>query len=156
MSDRWATDVHKRDDTGWISFGAFLIIASVIYLITPNLGREIEALLRDFRFVEVFHNFWWFVPSTSHPVLYRAAEWFCYAFGLVQVGILGLRFMMGSSVRGKADTFAGVIFWLGLGYAFGLLSRGTLSWISFLGVFVVLVGVSIVVQSLVLLLAPRR
>ena len=149
-------DRYREDDTGWISFGAFLIIAAVIYLITPNIVEEVEAFVRDFRLVEVFPNFWWFVPSTNHPVLYNAATQFCYAFGVVQIGVLGLRFARRSSIHGKAETVSSVIFWLGTGYLLTLFSQGVFSsWLSFIGAFIILVGISIVVRALVMALAHR-
>jgi len=147
---------HHRDDTGWISFGAFLIIVAVIYLRTPNLLSEAKAFLNDFQLVELFQNFWWFVPSNNHPVLYDAAGQFCYAFGLVQILLLGLEFARGSSVHGKAQTLSSVVFWLGAGYVLGLLSQGVFSWLSFIAALVILAGVSIVVRALVLVFAPRH
>ncbi len=149
-------DPYREDDTGWISFGAFLIVASVIYLITPNIAQEVEAFLRDFQLVEVFRNFWLPLPSSSHPVVYTAAERFCYVFGVVQIGILGLRFARRSSTHGKAKTFSSIIFWFGAGYILSLVSQGLLSRLSFLGAFIILVGVSIVARALVLLLSPHR
>ncbi len=146
----------RRDDTGWISFGAFLIIVAVIYLTTPNIANEVNAFIRDFQLVEVFDDFSWFVPSTTHPVLYSAAERFCYAFGLVQVGILGLRLAKRSSIHGKAESASGVVFWLGAGYVLGLLSQAVLSWLSFVAGLIILMGISIVVRALVLILSPRH
>ena len=153
---RWWRDDDRGDETGWISFGAFLIIVAIIYLTTPNIVREVEAFLRDFQLAEVFQNFWWFVPSTSHPVVYGAAERFCYIFGVAQIGILGLRFATRSSIHGKAETFSSVVFWLGAGYVVGLLSQGVFSWLSFIAALIILIGISIVVRSLVLAFAPRR
>jgi hypothetical protein len=152
----WWRDADRGDETGWISFGAFLIIVAFIYLTTPNIVREVEAFMRDFQLAEVFQNFWWFVPSSNHPVLYKAAEQFCYAFGVVQVGILGLRFAKRSSVHGKAETLSGIVFWLGAGYVFSLLSQGTLSWLPFIACLIILIGVSIIVRALVLIAAHRR
>ena len=152
---RWH-DPYRRDDTGWISFGAFLIIVAVIYLTTPNIANEVKAFIRDFQLVEVFDDFSWFVPSTTHPVLYAAAERFCYLFGVAQILILGLTFARGSSIHRKAETFSGVVFWLGAGYVLGLLSQGVLLWLSFIASLVILIGVSIVARSLVVMLAPRR
>lgn len=149
-------DPSRRDDTGWISFGAFLIIVAVIYLTTPNIVHEVEAFIRDFKLVEVFQNMWWFVPVSNHPVVYGAAERLCYYFGVVQVGILALRFALGSSIHGKAETFSSVIFWLGAGYIISLLSQGILSWLSFLGAIVIVIGLSIILRSLVVMFAPRR
>ena len=147
---------YRDQDTGWISFGAFLIIVAVIYLITPNIGREVEAFFRDLRLVQIFRGFSLPLPSGSHPVVYMAAQTFCYAFGLVQIGILGLRFAAGSSVHGKGETFGGVVFWLGAGYIIGLLSQDVLSPISFLGALIVLVGVSIIGRALLVIALPRR
>lgn len=156
MPARSSRDTYRRDDAGWISFGAFLIIAAVIYLMTPNIGHEVRTFIRDFQLVQIFQNFWWFVPSTNHPVLYTAAERFCYAFGLVQIGVLGLRFAKGSSIHGKAETFSGVVFWLGAGYVLGLLSQGALTWLSFIAGLIIVIGISIVVRALVQIFAPRR
>ena len=144
---------HHREDTGWISFGAFLIVIAVIYLKTPGLLSEANAFVTDFRLVELFQNFWWFAPSSNHPVLYNAAEQFCYAFGLVQILVLGLEFARRSSTHRKAETFSSIVFWLGAGYILGLLSQGVLTWLSFIAGLVILVGISIVARALVLVFA---
>jgi hypothetical protein len=146
---------HHREDTGWISFGAFLIIIAVIYLKTPGLLSEAKAFVTDFRLVELFQNFRWFVPSSNHPVLYNAAEQFCYAFGLVQILVLGLDFARRSSTHRKAETFSSIVFWLGAGYILSLLSQGVLTWLSFIAGLVILVGISIVARALVLVFARR-
>ena len=146
---------YHREDTGWISFGAFLIIIAVIYLKTPGLLSEAKAFVTDFRLVELFQNFRWFVPSSNHPVLYNAAEQFCYAFGLVQILVLGLDFARRSSTHRKAETFSSIVFWLGAGYILSLLSQGVLTWLSFIAGLVILVGISIVARALVLVFARR-
>jgi hypothetical protein len=150
-------DPYGKDDTGWISFGAFLIIVAIIYLTTPNIVRELEAFFRDFQLEQIFNNIWWFVPSMNHPVVYGAAEKFCYFFGIVQLGIIALKFAKGSSIHAKAETTSSIVFWFGMGYILSLLAGGTLSWISFLAGFIILVGVSIIIRSLILLFrhAPR-
>jgi len=148
---------RREDDyAGAISFGAFLILLSVFYLANPSLTSEARAFIRDFRPVEISQNFWWLQPSSNHPILYSAAQQFCYSFSIVQIAILGLEIVKRSSIRGKARTFSDVIFWLGAGYAFRMLSSGTLTWIPFLGVMIVLIGISIVARSTVLLIALRR
>ena len=144
---------YHREDTGWISFGAFLIIIAVIYLKTPGLLSEAKAFVADFRLVELFQNFWWFVPSSNHPVIYYAAEQFCYAFGLVQILVLGLDFARRSSTHRKAVTSSSIVFWLGAGYILSLLSQGVLTWLSFIAGLVILVGISIVARALVLVFA---
>ncbi|HXZ98387.1 MAG TPA: hypothetical protein VED24_03370 [Candidatus Acidoferrum sp.] len=153
--DRRSWDEYRHDETGLISFGAFLIIIAVIYLRTPGLLSEIRAFVNDFQLVEVYQGFRWFVPSTNHPVLYAAAEQFCYAFGLVQILVLGLKFARRSSTYGKARTVSGIVFWLGAGYILSLLTQGALSWLSFIAGLIILVGVSIVARAVVLVFAPR-
>jgi hypothetical protein len=152
---RQSRNGHHREDTGWISFGAFLIIIAVIYLKTPGLLSEANAFVSDFHLVELFQNFWWFVPSSNHPVLYNAGEQFCYAFGLVQILVLGLEFARRSSTHRKAETFSSIVFWLGAGYILGTLSQGVLTWLSFVAGLVILVGISIVARALVLVFARR-
>lgn len=150
---RQSWNEYHREDTGWISFGAFLIIIAVIYLKTPGLLSEAKAFVTDFRLVELFQNFWWFAPSSNHPVLYNAAEQFCYAFGLVQILVLGFEFARRSSTHRKAETFSSIVFWLGAGYILSQLSQGVLTWLSFIAGLVILVGISIVARALVLILA---
>lgn len=148
---------HRRDNpAGTISFGAFLILIAIIYLTTPNLLGEASAFIHDLKPVQISQNFWLLEPSTNHPILYNAAQQFCYLFGLVQVIILGLKFTKHDSVRQEARTFSDIIFWVGSGYVFGVLSTGTLAWISFLGALVVLIGVSIIVQTAVFLVTSRH
>ena len=148
---------HREDNyVGAISFGAFLILLAVVYLTNPSILSEAEAFVRDFKPVQISQNFWWVEPSTNHPLLYTAATQFCYAFGLVHVAVLALLLVKKSSARQKARTFSDIIFWLGVGYIFGILSGGTLPWISFIGAFIILVGISIVIRSTILLFAFRR
>jgi len=128
----------------------------MFYMTNPSLLGEASAFIRDFKPIEISQNFWWLEPSSNHPILYSAAEQFCYLFGFVQVAILGLELARRSSIREKARTFSDIIFWLGAGYVFGMLSSGALAWIPFLGVLIVLVGISIVARSTVLLIAFRR
>ena len=149
------SEYRHRDETGWISFGAFLIIIAVIYLRTPGLLSEAKAFVGDFHLVQLFQNFSWFVPSSNHPVLYDAAKQFCYAFGIVQVLILGLEFARRSSTHRKAETVSSIGFWVGAGYVLSLLSQGALTWLSFIAGLIILVGISIVARALVLVFARR-
>ena len=148
---------HREDDySGAISFGVFLILLAVFYLATPSLLGEGRAFVQDFKPVQISQNFWWLEPSTNHPLLYNAAAQFCYAFGLVHVAVLALLLVKKSSARQRARTFSDIIFWLGMGYMFGILSSGTFPWISFVGAFIILVGISIVIRSTILLFVFRR
>ena len=149
---------HYREDeyAGAISFGAFLILLAMFYMTMPNLQSEGWAFIQDFKPIQISQNFWWIEPSTNHPVLYDAAALFCYLFGLVHVAVLALLFATKSSVRGKARTFSNIIFWLGAGYVFSILSSGALAWIPFIGALIVLGGISIVIRSTILMVAFRH
>ena len=148
---------YRRDDyAGAISFGIFLILIALFYIANPNLLSEVREFIHDLQLIPISGNIFWLGPSTNHPILYNAAAEFCYIFGVVQAGVLALMFLGKSPTREKARTFSGIVFWLGMGYAFGMLSIGTLAWIPFVGVFVILVGLSIVVRSAILLFAFRR
>jgi hypothetical protein len=147
---------RRNDYAGAISFGMFLILIALFYIANPNLLSEVREFIRDFQLVPVSGNMFWLGPSTNHPILYNAAAEFCYIFGVVQVGVFALLFAGKSPIREKARTFSDIVFWLGLGYAFGMISIGTLAWISFVGAFIILVGLSIVIRSVILLFAFRR
>jgi hypothetical protein len=149
----------RRQEDGYagaISFGAFLILLAVFYMTVPNLLSEGRSFIQDFKLVQISQNFWWLEPSTNHPRLFNVAAQFCYVFGLVHVAVLALLFATKSSVRGKAREFSDIIFWLGAGYAFSILSGGTIAWIPFIGALIVLVGVAIVTRSTILVFAFRR
>ena len=147
---------YRRDDyAGAISFGIFLILIALFYIANPNLLGEVRDFIHDFQLIPISGNIFWLGPSTNHPILYNAAAEFCYIYGVVLAGVLALMFLGKSPAREKARTFSGIVFWLGLGYAFGMLSIGTLAWIPFLGVFIILVGLSIVIRSGILLFAFR-
>jgi hypothetical protein len=151
------THRQRRDGfAGAISFGAFLILLAVSYLTNPNILGEVEAFVRDFKLVQITQNFSWLAPSSNHPVLYNAASQFCYIFGLIQVGVLALLLVKASSARQKTRTVSDILFWLGAGYLFGILSNGTFPWISFIGALIILIGVGIVLLSTILLVVFRR
>jgi hypothetical protein len=131
---------------------ASFMIVGVIYLGTPDLVPEVRAFVSDFHLVEVLQNVWWYVPATINPVVLAATQEFCYAFGLVLIAVLGLKFAKRLSRR--TETFLSMMFWLGAGYIVGLLSSGVLSWFSFLASLVIWTGVSIVGRALILVRRP--
>ena len=146
---------YERDGTDRISFGALLIIIAIIYLTTPKILGAINTFFHDFQLVQIFDDFKWFAPSTTHPVVYGAAQKFCYLFGVVQIGILALKFAKRALIQAKAETASGIVFWFGLGYILGLLEQAGLSWASFLAYLIILVGASIIMRSVILLFFYR-
>lgn len=135
---------------GFISFGFFLILVGFIWLNTPDLKDAIVAFLKDFHLEEAFQDVYLPAPKSQwgHPVVYGAFQQFCIGYGLFQIVVLVLRFAFGSSIRDKAGTVSGVVFWLGLAFFAGLLLAEAVGWFAFLAGFIVVVGLSIIVRGL--------
>jgi len=144
---------EKRDILGLASFGFFLLLIGVIWIITPNLFQKVIDFFNSFKpEEEIFPNVFLPAPAGRHTVVYTALARFCFAFGLFQIVILVLRFVFRESLNRIAGTFSGVVFWLGVGFVSNLLAAGTVKWFGFLGLVIVLVGLSLVVRSLLILL----
>jgi len=139
------------DMLGFVSFGFFLVLIGVIFVITPNLYDEIVAFSKDFKLEEVYTNVYFPVPMSNHPVLYTAVAEFCVGYGLFHIAILCLRIYLRDYLSRKAGALSSVVFWLGAGYLLTILSAGNMEWFAFLGGLVVFVGLSLVVRSLVVL-----
>ena len=146
---------EEQDKLSFASFGFFLLLIGVIWVITPNLFQEVVDFFKDFDLTEeIFPNV--FFPAPAHPhrhtVVYTALVRFCFAFGLFQIAILVLRFFFRDTVDKVAGTFSGIVFWLGVGFVSNMLAAGDIEWFGFLGWFIVVIGLSIVVRSLLVLL----
>jgi len=150
----WHERRHEKGDIlGLASFGFFLMLVGVIWIITPNLLEEIRKFFEDFKLEEeVFPNVFLPAPVHHHPVVYTAIARFCFVFGLFQIFILVLRFVFREPVDKIAGTFSGMVFWSGAGFVANMLSAGTIKWFAFLGWIIVLIGLSLVIRSLVVLL----
>jgi hypothetical protein len=144
---------EKQDILGLASFGFFLVLVGVIWIVTPNLLKEVREFSKDFKVEkEVFPKVFLPAPQSPHPVVYMAIARFCFVFGLFQIFILALRFVFREPVNKIAGTFSGMIFWLGAGFVANMLSTETIEWFAFLGWIIVLIGFSLVIRSLVVLL----
>jgi hypothetical protein len=153
----WLTVLNERrlkrpDVLGFVSFGFFLVLIGVIFVITPNLGDEIVDFFTDIELVEVYSNVFFPAPASSHPVFYTAVAQFCIAYGLLQIAVLILRVYLGDNLSRKAGTLSGTVFWLGAGYLLTVLSAANIEWFAFLSWLVIFAGLSLVVRSLVILL----
>jgi tellurite resistance protein TehA-like permease len=143
---------EKQDILGLASFGFFLMLVGIIWIVTPNLLEEVRKFLEDFKLKEVFPNVFLPAPASSHPVVYMAIARFCFVFGLFQIFILALRVVFREAVNKIAGTFSGMIFWLGAGFVANMLSTETIKWFAFVGWIIMLIGLSLVIRSLVVLL----
>jgi len=138
-----------RDWFGLIEFGFFLILIGSILLVTPNVLARAENFFKDFETKEIYPNVFLPTPRGEHPEAYRTIMYFCLGFGLFEIVILILRFVMKSPIDKKAGTFSGIIFWLGATlFANALVTGGTANWFLFIGGLIVSIGLAIVVRSL--------
>jgi len=140
------------DILGLASFGVFLVLIGVIFVITPNLGDEIGDFIKDFETVEVYPDVDLPKPASNHPVLYTAVAQFSIVYGLFHIALLILRLYFGDYLKRKAGTLSGVVFWLGAGYLLTILSADNIGWFAFLSWLIIFIGLSLVVRSLVILL----
>lgn len=144
---------EKRDIFGLASFGFFILLVGAIWLVTPNLSQKVIDFFQDFTLKkEIFPNVPFPAPAHHHPVVYEALARFCFAFGLFQIVILALKLFLRETLHRTAGTFSGIVFWLGVGFASNMLATEAIEWFGFLGWFIVFVGLSIVVRSLLVLL----
>lgn len=139
-----------RDWFGLVEFGFFLILIGTILLVTPNISTRIENFIKDFKTREVYSGIFLPAPVSNHPTAYNTVMYFCFAFGILEIVILVLRFAQKSSIDRKAGTLSGIVFLLGAGIlANTLVTGGSEFWFFFLGGLVVLIGLVIMVRALV-------
>jgi hypothetical protein len=146
-----------------VSAGFFLLLVGVLFVITPNLFQGIENFFNDFtlkEFIPHLPNVFVPVPEhlEQHMVVYTAAGQFSLVWGVFQVIILALRFVVGSPIGKKAETAGNVIGWLGTAYLIDVLLTSALlsgsnaleNWFVFWAALIMLIGVSLIVRAFIL------
>jgi hypothetical protein len=139
-----------------LSFGFFIMLFALFFIIVPDYGKEVENFIGSFKLKEVASNVFLPAPEGSHQVVYQTATNFSIVFGLFQFFILALRLYFRSSVSKMAETISNIVLWLGAAYMLNILRLGEIIWFPFIGGLVVVVGLSIVARSLIRLLFWRR
>jgi len=160
---------HREGLISAISAGVFFILVGAIFLTTPNLFDRIIAFFRDFDLVRVPNLGNVYLPAPlfprDHLVVYTAVEQFSYAWGLFQLVILALRFLVRSPVNKDAETVSNIVFWLGTGFLVRslLIETVRLSHITgitryyvFWAAIIMLLGVSLIIRAIVLAAASTR
>jgi hypothetical protein len=141
---------------GLLSFGFFIMLFALFFIIVPNYYAEVSDFFGDFKLQEVAHNLFLPAPVHPHPVVYETVMRFCIVFGFFQVFILALRFYFRSSVRKMAETTSNIVTWFGAAYMFNLLFSASVEWFPFIGGLIAVLGFSLIARSLVILLFWRR
>jgi hypothetical protein len=159
--------IHFRVSEGLInavSAGFFLLLAGVLFVITPGLFQGIVDFFTGFTLKSIPHLSNVLVPVpenlAQHTVVYTAAGQFSLVWGIFQIIILALRFVVGSSIGKKAETVGNVISSLGTAYLIDvLLNSDSLSsanpnalenWFVFWAALIMLIGVSLIVRAFIL------
>lgn len=138
--------------TAWsstLSFGFFLILFGVIWIITPNFSSKVVDFAKDFRLEHLTEHVVLPAPEHSHPVVYRAAMQFCLVFGAFQIVILILRFIFHDSLDKKSGTISNIAFLFSTGFFLNMLANRSIDWFGFLAGLIVSIGLAIVASSLV-------
>jgi len=145
----------RHPSTSWLgtlSFGFFLVLLGVIWIITPNLSGEVIDFAKDFDLEHLSEHIILPTPQHSHAVLYTAAMQFCLAFGVFQIVILVLRFLFHDSLHEVSGTISNIAFWFGTGFFLNMLANDSIGWLGFIAGLIVSIGLAIVASSLVKLL----
>jgi hypothetical protein len=145
---------RRSENVNWlslISFGFFLVLLGAIWFATPDLSKKINIFIEDFHFEKMGQNVIP-APEDNHPVVYNAAMQFCLIFGVFQIGILAMRFILNESLDRKADTFGNIVFWLSVGFFLYTLTNQSIGWFGFVAGFIISIGLSIIARAIVKLL----
>lgn len=137
--------------TGWLgalSFGFFVLLLGVIWMVTPSFSDEVIDFVRHFHLEPLTEHVVLPVPERSHPVVYTAAMQFCLIFGIFQIVLLALRFIVHDSLDRKAGTVSNITFWLSTGFFLNKLASTAIEWFGFLAGLIISTGLAIIVSSL--------
>lgn len=136
--------------------GAVFILIAIIFVGTPNIFNDIGKFFGDFTVKQV-PSTTIFLPAPAHPAdhaeLYGALAQFSIGMSILQILILALRLVLGSSIRRTAETVGNLVFWFGAFYFINtFLNNATTSdrWFMFWAALIVVLGISMIARGLVL------
>lgn len=152
MGEKEQRHIGKADMLGLVSLGFFFILIGAIWMATPNLTDEMVDFFKDFKLVKLTEHIVFPAPAQSHPVVYTAVMQFCLTFGALQIIILVLRFVFHDSLKRKAETFSGIVFWFIAGFFLQMLIDEALSWFGFVAGLIIAGGAAITASSIFKLL----
>jgi hypothetical protein len=137
-------------------FGFFLISVGAAFVAVPDIVYRVADFFGDFKLIELAPNFYLPGPEGSHPQVYYALFVFFLVFGILHAALLVGRFYWRDRPRKKASAFGSIIFLLGAAYASNLLLTESITWFNFVGLFLIFVGVSMVIENLIVLAATKQ
>jgi hypothetical protein len=135
-----------------VSAGVFFVLVGAIFVYTfavldVNLFSEIVAFAQGFGLVSVPNTPVVRFPAprfpNAHLPIYMAAGQFSLIWGIYQIAILAVRFVVRSPVTKKAETASNVIYWFGASYLLSLFLTETVTrsaWFEFWAALVRVLG----------------
>ena len=139
-----------------VSAGFFFVLIGALFIYVPTLFESMVSFFRNFDLVTIPNVGIVFIAPTDpriHVVVYRAWEQFSFVWGLFQIAILALRFILRSPAGKKAETASNIIFWLGASYLISTFLTGATTptvWFVFWSMMITLSGLSLIVRAIVL------
>jgi len=132
-----------------LSFGFFLILFGIIWIVTPSFSSEVIDFAKDFHLEQLTEHIVLPAPKESHPVVYTAAMQFCLVFGAFQTVILVLRFIFHDSLDKKSGTISNITFWFSTSFFLNMLANEPTRWFGFLAGLIISIGLAIIASSAV-------
>jgi hypothetical protein len=144
---------------GIVSAGFFFVLVGALFITTPTLFDSIVSFFRNFDFTRIPNTeIYFFAPLNprAHVTVYRAAETYSFVWGLFQIVVLAVRFIVRSPVAKKAETASNIVGWLGTGYLINMYLTGTTTltvWFVFWAMVITLIGFSLIIRAIILAVA---
>jgi hypothetical protein len=138
------------------NFGFFLVAVGMAFVAVPDIVSRLADFFTDFTIVELSPNLLLPAPANFHPQVYYAFFIYLLVFGLLHIPLLAGRFYFKDRLRRKASTLGSIIFLLGAAYACSLLLAQSVAWFGFIGLLIIMGGVSLVIENVLVLVATRQ
>jgi len=169
---------HREGLFSAISAGFFFLLVGAIFMTTPNLFDSILKFFSHFELVRVPNLGELRLPAPVRPLtdsalylaarekVYLAVEQFSYTWGLFQLVILALRFIVRSPLSKDAETVSNIVFWAGTGVLtrtflietvrLPLLTDPLARWFVFWSGIIMLLGVTLIIRAIILMAVPKK
>jgi len=136
-----------------ITIGFSLLIVGILFVLTPTLYSETLDFVQSFGLVDVSNTDIVF-PAPEFPrihlTVYQAIGQFSIAWGLFQIVILALRFVIPSSWSKRAETVGNLVYWGGTAFLIQLFLIESTQWFVFWSTLIIIVGFSLIARAIVM------
>ena len=136
-----------------IAIGFSLLIVGILFVLTPTLYSETLDFVQSFGLVDVSNTDIVF-PAPEFPrihlTVYQAIGQFSIAWGLFQIVILALRFVIPSSWSKRAETVGNLVYWGGTAFLIQLFLIESTQWFVFWSTLIIIVGFSLIARAIVM------